>query len=569
MSRRRREKREAREREELLTRREAEAIAEKKLKTQRLFLTIFAIVAVVATVVAIAVPVIIGVVNSAVIDYENDNLENYIYISEDDYKNYLAKVKMDPVDDLAIDHALIQHLAAYRKVNGSGNYLYTGTRKLTVGDTIRYYYYGYMLDEAGNKVPFSSNIADYTGMSDASSTAANNYIGEGGLIPGFELGLIGKNPGDYSSLSLITNRATEEGDYISVTYSLIPPDANKAEADITVLIKLDRSVTDAEYGVGFTDKFIGKLVGESVPSFALPDVNGVDGMTSYTKIKINGIYDLGDNPLTVTARFPMDYPNGPDLAGKVAYFDVYIPLAIYYDVPEVNDEFLKEKLRLDDEGLQALEGANAKEKYRNYIKSTVTRNSESVLASAIEDEMWKALGEKVKVKYLPNKSVMEYYNDYVDEIVSSFNAAASNGTANNLDGYALTYLELGPKDDWRAYLLDAAKARVSEKVLFYYITRREGFIPSDEEYKKLYNETVEEYLDMYLNSLKIYPENYEKYEDYLKVRNEKRPEVLKVYNEEYMRENVLYVYGIEKMIALAKVEITNGATIEGYTRVEF
>ena len=51
-------------------------------------------------------------------------------------------------------------------------------------------------------------------------------------------------------------------------------------------------------------------------------------MTSFTKIKVNAIYDLGDNPLTVTARFPVDYSE-ESLAGKVAHFDVYVTQVIY------------------------------------------------------------------------------------------------------------------------------------------------------------------------------------------------------------------------------------------------
>ena len=297
-------------------------------------------------------------------------------------------------------------------------------------------------------------------------------------------------------------------------------------------------------------------------------VKGVEGMTSFTKIKVNAIYDLGDNPLTVTARFPVDYSE-ESLAGKVAHFDVYVTQVIYYEVPEVTTEFLKDRVHLEDEEIEALEGTTAKEKYRSYVKNNLEEAERDTIVSAVEAIMWDTYLKRVKVKYLPRGSVMEYYNDYVDEVETAYSSASSSGASGDLDAYALTYFNLGPKDDWRAYLWSVAEQRVTEKVIFYYIVAREGFTPSDEEYKALYDDVLNEYLDSYLNSLKIYPENYEKYEDYLKVREEKLPSVLAVYDEAYMRENVIYLYGIEKIVDLATVEITRSESIPDYGPLEF
>lgn len=568
MSRRRRERREAKERKALLTRREAEALEEKKARRVRIFLLVFAIVALVSIVAAIAVPLIISAVNSAVIDYDKDNLGNYITLTEEDYKNYTAKIKLDALDDVVIDDALIAHLSQYRKVSGSGKYVRPGKRALGVGDAFKHFYIGYTLDEGGNKVIFSSNVGEYVGTIESGNKASEGYIGDQSLIAGFELGLIGKNPIDYSGLNVVEGRPTEYGDYVSVTYTIIPPDASTAEENVTEFIELTPEVTDALYAVGFVDKFIGKTPGEGVTSFALKDVKGVEGMTSFTKIKVNAIYDLGDNPLTVTARFPVDYSE-ESLAGKVAHFDVYVTQVIYYEVPEVTTEFLKDRVHLEDEEIEALEGTTAKEKYRSYVKNNLEEAERDTIVSAVEAIMWDTYLKRVKVKYLPRGSVMEYYNDYVDEVETAYSSASSSGASGDLDGYALTYFNLGPKDDWRAYLWSVAEQRVTEKVIFYYIIAREGFTPSDEEYKALYDDVLNEYLDSYLSSLKIYPENYEKYEDYLKVREEKLPSVLAVYDEAYMRENVIYLYGIEKIVDLATVEITRSESIPDYVPLEF
>ena len=96
--------------------------------------------------------------------------------------------------------------------------------------------------------------------------------------------------------------------------------------------------------------------------------------------------------------------------------------------------------------------------------------------------------------------------------------------------------------------------------MFYYIVRAEGYTPTEAEasaeLEKLIKEYIISYLEYYEKGTTV--EDYKSVEEFNSAWAAAREEVLKVYDENYFRENVLYNFGIEKLVSLADVKISRG-----------
>lgn len=547
------------------TRREIEAEWEMRRRKRARVIKIVAIIALVALVLGIVALVIYNAVLGHEIDYDNDDLSRYVYISEQDYKNIALTVKLDPVDDLAIDDTLIKILYKYKTVDPDyEEKTMTGiasTDVLGVGDHTNLFYIGYMKNDDGTVSYFNggSNIHQYTGsMHDTASPCYIGYTsasGESGeMIPGFALGLIGKNPANYSKLTCIKDRAVRDGDIISFTYLEIAPDADSTSSSstVTTTVHVGSEECATMFGEEFSDFIIGREIGNISDAYT---VDGEDGKTIYSRMKINAIYDLGDTPLTVTARFPADY-DAPTLAGKVVYFDVYVSDMTLYDVPEIDEKFITEHMGMTLAQLDEYADADSVtiyDKFRDYVRAETIAAQQAIIDEAVEDAMWDAYLKHASVKWIPEREIAEYYDDYVSEVETAFQSAQSGGTATDLDGYALTYLNLEAGDDWRAHLRETAIRAVTEKLLFYYVLRQEGFLPDSEEYDRLYDELVDEVLQEYLGRISCKREDYDSDAAYDAAVAKHRETIINGYGDDYFRENVIYIYALERMIDMATV----------------
>ncbi len=548
------------------TRREIEAEMRARAEKRGRIIKIVAIVLTVAILLGIVALVIYNTLMGMEIDYDAD-LSGYVYIADEHYKKIPVSVKLDPVDDLAIDDALIKILYNYRTLDeeyeGKSITKLNDGDVLGVADEVHVYYIGYLKNDDGSVTYFDggSNLHQYTGsVHDKGASCIIGYTStgseEGEMIPGFALGLIGKNPADYSKLTCIKDRAVKEGDIISFTYLAINPNENNADTTaITTSVRLNKEECDAAFGEGFTDFIVGREIGEVDDYFTAMNVGGTEGRTAYTQMKINAIYELGDNPLTVTARFPVSYM-AEELAGKVAYFDLYVADMKLYDVPEIDEKFITERMKMTLTELDeyASEGSTTiYDKFRDYVRSEVIAAQKITINEAAEEATWEAYLKHVNVKWIPEREIQSYYNDYVDEVESAFESASSSGNTSDIDGYAQTYLNLEAGADWRKHLRETAIRAITEKLTFYYVLQREGFIPDEEKYDELYEEIVEEVLLDYLARINCKRENYDSDDAYNAAVAKHRETVIVGYGESYFRENVIYVYAIEKICELAEV----------------
>lgn len=534
---------------------EREAAELKRARTKKIVWIILLCVAAVCLVAAIVIAIIVSINQSRTVDYMNDDLGNYIYISEDDYKNMSVEVKLDPVDDMSIDAAIAKAQYARRVLESAYNGKYYtklptladgSKRRLAVGDLAYIYYLGFYDDEDGERVYFDG------GCNFDGDEPHELGLGSGSFITGFELGIVGADPEEYSPLGRITSRDIKEGDFISFTYTVVSSssDNEKNAHDVTVMMSVDPEDVDAKYGVGFSDFLVGKRAGEIEGDFTTV----LDGdKVIYSDMKIGAVYDLGDNPLTVDARFPANYSE-ESLAGKTVKYYVYVDKAQLYTVPEVNEEFIKKQTGLDAEGLMKYgdAGDSLDECYRAYLKEALTESAKAAASDDIVAAFWEQLDKITEIKMLPEGEVLLYYNDYIADIESSYENQSAYYSS--FDEFVTTMLLIEDAKNWKQHVRERAELAVAEKIGFYYIIRREGFLPNDEEYEREYERVVSEMLDYVLESVKCYPEDYDSEEEYLADVAEYKKLMLEGYGDKYFEENVIYEFAMEKIKSMIKVK---------------
>ena len=507
---------------------------EKGLDATKIFLVIFAVIALVGIITA-SVFGVIGAINKKPFDYEGASLskyKKYIEISESDYKNYEVLINLDSVTDLDVQHEIIKLQYANRK-SGDGKNKVGQTIK--VGDTANIYYYGYTLDNDGAKVPF-------TGGSNLSSTVTALGIGSGNMITGFELALVGKNSGDYRTMTKRTEGTVAANSLVTITYDFVSFDG-APESGATATIDLAEDV-DAKYGEGFKDYIIGATIGEKITEPLYIDHVGTDGITRsdvYSDVKVVNVVEFSEGePLTIEVTFPRPYTSSPALEGKTVLFDIYIVTSVSYETPEFNDEFITETLKVTADDLKDYEGATLTEKYTAKIRADLEKTYQDNVNATIETALWEHFHKVVTVKKLPEAEVSIFYANYENEIYSYYNTYSSYYSS--FDQAARDYLQIGSTADWKAALLKNAEQAVADKLTFNYIMKAEGLTPDAATIERLYNEMLQEMIDAYLTQYGINREDYETEEEYNKEVEKYRDLILTNYGEDYILENVQYEY---------------------------
>lgn len=527
-----------------LTRQQMEQKEALEAKRTRTFITVFAIVALVAVVASIILA--FGVEfkrrgNS--IDYFNDDLSKYVYISEEDYKSFDVVVDVEKVSDLDVEIALVKALCANKNKTPLYDGKYLKNQTVSIGDVVYIWYMGYTLDENGEKVTFE-------GGCNFNAASASLEIGSGSFINGFEYNLIGKNPRDYSTFTKVESGTVPEGATVQVTLTGIFPNGTTT-TNTSVMVDLSSPLCDEKYGEGFAAALVGKTIGEKLEdNFTTTNPAGMTGTAAYTNVTVQYVYDVGDNPLTIEAYFPADYSE-KSLAGKDVLFDVYIDKAQLYEAPEFNDAFVTETLKLTESDLSDYEGETLAQKYKASLRAALEEEYESEVQLAIETAMWEHYLAKVQVKKLPEYEVDYYHTRYINDFVSQYETYGSS--YGSLDAFASTELGLSSGESWTDVLLRQAKDAVTEKLVFYYVIVREGFVPKGEEFDRLYEETVNTYLESYLAQAGCKRENYDNEQLYLNAREAYKQTMMSYYNEEYFTEETIFTYAIERISAFANV----------------
>lgn len=480
--------------------------------------------------------------NAKEINYLRANLNRYISFPDGAYKNIEVDIPLFEYTDeqlqRKINVLLVENKDETPKYNGLGMI----SVPITLGDVVKIYYRGYKVDENGKQTEFdgSSNFTD--------ATPYSLEIGSATFIPGFEDALIGVTPSDYATFSTIHSGEVTADMVVYISYTALYPDGKSATAT-NKRIDLSRTDLDEELGEGFRAFLLGEgegatpvKIGEKVSAKTFPYGEGSAG---YSDIVVSFATKCETNPCTIDVTFPADYAE-VSLRGVAVKFDVFPSSVVVYDTPEFNEEFLTEKLEIKAEDYADYEGETLVEKYKASQKEYMTKALDTANVKLIMDALWDVFKEKVEVKKLPKRSVSKYYNAYYAEVENYY--VSNSQYFNSIDEAAIQYLAVSKDSDWRAYVKEMAEDSVLEKIIFYYIIRKEDFTPSRAEYNTLYDEIYNQHLDEYIeensgNLSKLEGTAYDN--EYKRLEAEMRKE----YTENYFKECVYFEYGTRKITA--------------------
>ncbi len=483
-------------------------------------------------VIGLAVTLAIVLNKSVFVDYLNDDLSKYVYISKDKYTDIPIDIDIKAPDNMDVEIEIMKKQVGFASLVGDGAYKTRGT--LGVGDKVQVYYLGYLLSDNGERSYFDG------GCNFADNAPYNLVLGSGAFIAGFEYDIIGKRAEDYPSLERITSGAVAAGQVVYVS-------GGRREADGTlttynnVRLELGESA-DKIMGVGFTDAVLGKPIGEDLSNIK----TAVDGESlTFVSLKVNFATECEENPLTVRAYFPTNYGE-ESLAGKTAYFDVYIQRYVDYEVPEFNDGFITESLKIKSEALDEYEGSTLAEKYKNAVMSDLTEQYQEERAYLIESAVWNYLAENTEIKKLPEDEVDRQYDIYHSELTSLYEYYGTGYTS--LGDFIRAWYGLSQSADWQKFLRSEAEGAVAEKLIFYYIIRDAGYLPSDAEYQRLFDAAVDAELEAELAKEGCDREDYATDEAYEAAVSAIRRGLIADRGEGHFADTVYYDYGFERIL---------------------
>ena len=535
-------------------------VEKKKLDPTRLFLLIFASVALVGIIIGVIFACIPS--STKTLDYLNDNLSTYVNVPKSLYTNYKVNVDLPEISEDDIEYEIVKILCQNKKyhVNAEGKDILPINRpwgvKISAGDVVNIYYRGYTLAEDGVTKQY------FDGGCNFAEELYALEIGSAKFIPGFEYNLIDEMNDDYATLTKINKEgdAVKANDIITLTYSVHYADGKTALSK-TEMIDLSDPKLDEKYGVGFSEYFNNHdfVIGTSFATDADGDdkklfvrtTTEAGGDDIYFDMSITQAYRISEGEvLEVAAHFPYNYGD-ETLDGQDAYFEVFIKSVQDYYVYDFDDTFITDVLKKTADDFKDFEGETLADKYRASIKSDLEKKYEEDVKSIVESTLWKSLIADSNFKKLPKADVERAYESYISEIESTY--ASGYSSYYSLDEFARAYLELGSGEDWRAKLRSDAEYSIKQKLAFYYIIRAEQLVPNDQEYQALYDELFGEYLQSYLDYYG-YTENDENYE--AKVEAGKK-EILSQYGESYWRELVIYEFAIDALVERADITYAN------------
>ena len=476
------------------------------------------------------------------INFMKDDLSKYIYVSPDIYASYDVTIDLQKPTELDFNNAVIQTLCK-NKITPDTAPTFKKNVTISAGDVVGMYYRGYTLN-GEEKVYFDGGCNFATGIYDLE-------IGSGSFVAGFEYNLIGENQQDHATLDRVTTVLTDANIYC-LTYTYTTKDG-KVFKDQSAVININDADLDEKWGEGFhdfiTDSKITIHDGKSTTTgYTFEPTSG--NVAKYEEVKVTHAFKLDDTlpTLEVEAFFPSDYKE-ESLRGKTAYFEVYITLVKDYDVPELNDAFVTDTLKLKAEDLAKYDGETLLDKYYASVRADLNKEYDDSVNSTIDDRFWRYVVDNAEFKELPQSEIDNYYNTVIATMENMFYNGGYQQYYQTFDSFASAYMSVASNENWKDVLEADAVESVKQKLAFYYVIRECNYIPNDEEYQALYNELYDEVLQSYLEYYGIDSSSA----DYETKKAAAIEAINSEYDEDYWRENIQYEYGMKKIRTHANV----------------
>lgn len=207
----------------------------------------------------------------------------------------------------------------------------------------------------------------------------------------------------------------------------------------------------------------------------------------------------------LTLKFPEDY-HSADLAGADVVFEVTVNDVTRQVLPEVNEEFVED---------QNIPNVDTVEQFREHIRTRLTDTAKRNAEAAAENDMMEAFAAAVDVE-VPEEMIEEEANSQVQQQATQLQQYGMS-----LSGYLQMLGQTAEqfKESFREQAEKTNRVRLGLKAL----AKREGFVASDEELEKKFQEIADMY-NMAVDQVKQYVQRETLRQD---LANEKAIEFLK------------------------------------------
>lgn len=474
------------------------------------------------------------------LDFINGSLSDYVEIEESDYKNLEIEIPFERPGEAELEAEIDKLRAQYRGEAVKGDSVFTTSAPIKIGDDINISYLGYQTDEAGRKflVEGASNYENANTKRDRFTVGLNSEI----FGVGFEESLVGKKPNGKLDRVRGDGSVVKPTEVIYATISFVL-DNGLVYDEVDVCIDPLAENFESCWGIDAYEQLFYKYtsLGQIYPTgddYVTLELPG-GGDITYTSMVVNYITSASVEPITVESRFTSSY-SVESLRNQKVYFDVYIENTVEYNVPEFDDSFVENKLKLSAEFLSSYDGETLSDKCKSYYMKRLNDSFDSLCKSYAEEKMWQILKTNVKVKLYPQNEIDRVYLGWVEGYDYQYAEANAGGAGyESFDEFMVEYLELGEGGDWTSVLLARAKDVVKERLISYAVLRMENDVPTGAAFDAIYEA---ELLKDYEYSSLTNPGAFESFEEY-------KEYVDQTEGVEY-KHTVYYYYATEKLMGM-------------------
>ena len=557
-----------------------------RLKKRKIIIAVISAVLAVAIILGVALAVMLEVEEQQ-FDYLSSDLSKYIEIASEDYRGGFdiklnisrPRVKNPDGSGLSdVEDRILSLLVAGIKNNVINNGARYPSGTVAPGDDVYIRYRGYII-ENGKEIDVIGLHNYYLDTSDTGTLSESNAITVGsGTVPflGFEAGLIGKNTADFATFTKITDRAATASDIVYISAERV--EKGSALTETGSYVRIDLSLPENSEWRG---ALVGRKPTEEIPDFDIT-VDGVEYTYKKTKIDFITEGERAENVLVIESRVPDSYTGDESMIGKTVYFDVFVEGIVYHNEwhndkeagpytleYDFNDAYITraiedKSLGITLDELNTYEGDSLTDKYESYVYKTLCDEYDKEYAELLEIAVWDYFFDKAKVIKYPRLKVEEIYNMNLSSITQSFvdsegyiynQYAGYNQMCESIDEYAVIYLDLvyAENQDWRSVLYSDACSLVKERLILYYILKKENALPTATELDKAISAVKEEFLDAYIEMDTTDTSGYteEEYDAYIDGIMEK---IDAAYTTSYFKERAYARIALECVSAYARIE---------------
>ena len=312
------------------------------------------------------------------------------------------------------------------------------------------------------------------------------------------LGLTGCGTGS-SSKAKAYSKYVELGEYKGIEYTRevaeVTDDQIQSQLDSfvsglteTTEVK-DRAVKNGDV---VNIDYVGTMDGEEFEGGSAEGADLEIGSKSFIDGFEDGLigHEIGEK-VSLDIKFPDEYPNDPEKAGKDVNFAVTINSISEKNTPELTDALVKENTEYD-----------TVDAYKESIRENLEQQAESSADSQVQSDIFN--------KVMENCKITGYDEDEVKELVDA-QFEQFKQTAQSYEAYGYSYEDIlksngyTSEDELKEGITEYCKSYLEQKMVLYCIAKAEGIkVTSDEtdamvkEYMETYSvETEEEVYDYF------------------------------------------------------------------------